>query len=119
MNREQQMATVLLQNRSQGVSMRRLIRRSGVGYLLTALIAVIFLSLFLCQDDVPIKFICLTGFGLYSGALLRDIQWFNRIKKDWLFISRVLDWPRIEAIAEGKETANQAKQADGADAPPA
>ncbi len=107
MNREQQMAKALLQNRTGGFSIRRLIRRSGPGYLLTALIAVIFLAFSLCQADIPIRFLCLTAFGLYCGALLRDIQWITKIKKDWPFTSRIMDWPKIEAIAEGKDTANK------------
>lgn len=107
MSKEQQMAKALLQNRTRGVSAMRLIRKAGTGYFLTVLLAAIFLALFLCQDALPIRFISLAGFGLYSGALLRDLQWLSRIKKDWPFTSGVLDWPKIEAIAEGKDTAIQ------------
>jgi hypothetical protein len=57
------------------------------------------------------KLLFMAGFGMYCGALLRDIGWLRRMKRDWAFTARIIDWKKVEAMAEGKDTcAHQAAE---------
>ena len=107
MKTDQDIAKALLLNRTDGVSIWRLIRSSSRRYLLMILAAFALLTGAMYEDDMFIKFLFTAGFGLYCGALLRDTGWFRRMKKDWAFTSRIIDWPKVESMAEGNESANK------------
>ena len=107
MKTDQDIAKALLQNRVEGVSICRFIGSSSRRYLLMILAALALLAGAVYEDAMFLKFLLTAGFGLYCGALLRDTGWIRRMKKDWAFTSRIIDWPKVEAMAEGNESANK------------
>ena len=44
---------------------------------------------------------------MFLGALIRDFGWLRRIKKLWPFTQKIINWQKVEDVAEGKESANQ------------
>jgi len=37
--------------------------------------------------------------GFWAGRLLRDIQWYRRFASEWESIRELLDWNRVERLA--------------------
>jgi len=107
---DQDTAKALLVHRTQGFSIRRFIRKSARRYFLSILAVLALLAGAVYHEDLPMKLLFMAGFGMYVGALLRDTGWLRRMKKDWAFTSRIIDWKKVEAMAEGKDTANQASE---------
>ncbi len=105
---DQDIAKALLVHRTAGFSIRRFIRKSARRYCLSILAALALLAGAVYHADLPMKLLFMAGFGMYCGALLRDSGWLRRMKRDWAFTSRIIDWKKVEALAEGKDTANQA-----------
>ena len=114
---DQETARALLLHRKEGFSIRRFVRKSARRYFLSVLAALALLAGAVYHDDMPVKLFFMAGFGMYCGALLRDTGWLRRMKKDWNFTARIIDWRKIEALAEGKDTANQASDATSKPAP--
>ena len=110
MKTDQDKAKAILVYRTEGVLIRRIIRESARRYLLSVLLALALLSLAVYEKDISLKLFFMTGFGMYCGALLRDVGWFRRIKKDWSFTARIIDWKKVEAMASGTEAANPIEQ---------
>ena len=107
MNTDQTRAKSLLLDRAQGFSVFRFIQRSAWRYVISILVALALLAGVVWVEGMPMKFICMLGFGMYCGALLRDIGWLRRMKNGWEFTSRIIDWGKVEAMAEGREPANE------------
>jgi hypothetical protein len=105
---DQDRAKVLLMHRTEGVSTRRIIRKSARHYVCSTLVAFAILTGVLTYKDVRIKLYFMAVFGVCCGALARDTVQLFRMKKDWRFTSRIIDWSKVEAISEGNETANDA-----------
>ena len=106
MNTDQAIAKSLLLNRADGFSVLRFIRKSARHYLVSTVVALVLLAGVVYQGEMPMRLFFMLGFGMYCGALLRDIGWLRRMKKDWEFASRIIDWGKVESMAEGRETAN-------------
>ena len=95
-------------DRTEGVSIRRIIRKSARHYVCSILVAFAILAGALTYNDVRMKLYFMTLFGMCCGALARDTVQLRRMKKDWRFTSRIIDWTKVEAMSEGKDTANDA-----------
>lgn len=39
-------------------------------------------------------------FGLFTGALGRDFGWLRHVKHTWPFQQKVLDWQKVEQLAD-------------------
>jgi hypothetical protein len=115
---DQERAKALLMNRTEGVSIRRIIRKSARHYVLSILVTLGFLTIAFIQDS-RIKYFYMVAFGMSCGVLLRDVASLHRSKKDWGFWSHIMDWKKIEKIAEGERLANQSSEpsAGNADEP--
>ena len=37
--------------------------------------------------------------GFWAGRLMRDIQWYSRLAAEWNTTRELLDWPKIESLA--------------------
>lgn len=45
--------------------------------------------------------------GMAAGVFIRDIRWLRTLKHNWRFHRRVIDWARVEALAEGREASDE------------
>ncbi len=57
----------------------------------------------LTNDDDQMKPLFVTVFGSSCGISSRNAAQLCSQKKDWRFNSRIIDWPKVEAISEGTE----------------
>ncbi len=48
--------------------------------------------------------------GMAVGVFFRDIRWLRTLKHNWKFHRRVIDWSRVSALAEGRETRDELEQ---------
>lgn len=106
--KDQDRAKALLMHRTEGVAIWRLIRKSARYYIVGILAPIALLAGALSDKDVKTKLFFMTVFGMSCGALSRDVGQLRRIKKDWSFTSRIIDWTIVEAMSEGKEMENDA-----------
>lgn len=75
-----------------------MLRQSKARYAI--LLGLILLSGFAAAEiDADIANPALWVFGLFSGALLRDIGWLRRIRGQWPFTEKIIDWRKVETIA--------------------
>ncbi|GAB5403922.1 MAG: hypothetical protein Aurels2KO_21530 [Aureliella sp.] len=38
----------------------------------------------------------------FLGRVVRDIQWWRALSREWSTTAKVVDWPHVESIAKGK-----------------
>ena len=107
MDRRQALARHLLAHREQGYSIRYVLRRSARRYVLSLLMLTALILGIAFAPDPPLRSFCTLGCGMYIGALLRDVGWLLRIKKNWPFSCEVTDWVKVTSIAEGDASATQ------------
>jgi len=110
MDTDQTIAKSLLLNRAHGFSALRFIRKSARRYFVSILVALALLAGVVWQAGIPMKLLFMLGFGMYCGALLRDIGWLRRMKKDWESTSRIIDWEKVKAMAEGIQPVDHVRQ---------
>lgn len=100
---EQQLAQHMLAHREKGYSVGYVIRRSAWRYLALLVLATAMLAAAVTTKDRFLQLVFMWGFGMSAGAILRDVGWIRRIKKNWPFSQKVTDWPKVEAIARGQD----------------
>ncbi|MEB3259777.1 MAG: hypothetical protein VKP63_04015 [Cyanobacteriota bacterium] len=100
---DQDRAKKLLIVRNEGFSLRRMIRRSARRIIFSALAAIVLLASALTNDDDRMKLLFVTVFGISCGASLRNAAQLCSQKQNWGFNSKIIDWPKVEAISEGRE----------------
>ncbi len=106
-SREQELARHLIKHRDAGYSIAYVVRRSRVRYGIHIAVLVGFVVLFYTTEDLWLKGFSLWAVGMFLGALVRDVGWLRRIKRNWPFTQKITDRQKVEDIAEGKESANQ------------
>ena len=42
--------------------------------------------------------------AFFVGRVVRDIRWWHALAKEWPLTAKLIDWPRVEAIAKGTAT---------------
>ena len=100
---EQAMARHYLAHRQAGYSIPYVLRRSAGRYALLIGLLLLFLAgAYLARDRWDSGF-CLWGIGVATGAFARDAGWLRRIKRQWPFTQKIINWQKVEEIAEGKE----------------
>ncbi|NOZ86082.1 MAG: hypothetical protein GXP49_07430 [Deltaproteobacteria bacterium] len=105
---EQDLARHFLAHRNTGYSIAYVLRQSKGRYALHIGILIAFLVGFQATDDLWLKGFCLWAIGMFFGALVRDAGWLRRIKMSWPFTQKITNWRKVEAIAEGRDSADQA-----------
>jgi len=65
------------------------------------------ISIFVCLIGTALLFMLDIGIGfpaiylgLFIGAFARDLGWFISIKKSWPFTEKVIDWQKVEELAD-------------------
>ena len=108
---EQKIALRLLALRHRDQSILSLLSQSRVRFILLLLLligAAAWLALQSRKPELQPLGVFVTGF--FFGALLRDFAWFRIVKRTWPFHRRVLDWGRVEAIAEGQDVRDEPEE---------
>ena len=97
---EQLLASRLLAQREQGISIRYLLRSAWRYYaLLFGLIGLLLLTIVNLREPT-LRHVLIWGAGMLSGAMLRDVAWFRRIRRQWPFTEKITDWAKVKALAE-------------------
>ena len=110
---EQELARHFLVHRDNGYSIGYILRRARRRYGLHLAVLFAFMITFHSTNDLWVKGFSLWAVGMFLGALCRDVGWLRRIKKTWPFTQRITDWQAVEAIAEGRESADQTMAGPG------
>ncbi len=101
MKNEQMVAKNLLKYKISGYSILGIIWNAAMSYLLhLILLAVCFLG-FIQTCDASVKLFCALMGGMFLGAVLRDVGWLRKGKRQWPLMQRILDWSKVETIANG------------------
>jgi hypothetical protein len=96
---DQELARSLLETRKSGYSWRLILRKNWKGYaVLLAVCLVAFALVVLARADQYFWLVV----GMYAGMVLRDLGWIRRISLAWPFNERVLDWDKVQRIADGE-----------------
>ena len=93
------MAKHYLAQRDREYSIAYVLRRSKRRYAFHIALMVVFVIGCTAAEDLWLKGFCLWSFGMYFGALCRDAGWLRRIKKAWPFTQKIIDWKKVEEIA--------------------
>lgn len=107
---EQELARHMLTHRSKGYALGYVLRKSAVRYMVHVGILVLFVIWFRTTDELWYKGLCLWGIGMFIGAITRDYGWLRRIKKQWPFTEKIINWQTVEDIADGKTSANNTSE---------
>jgi hypothetical protein len=110
---EQQLAQHMLAHRSKGYSLAYVLRKSAVRYAIHVGLVVLLAIWFCYTDELWYKGLCLWGIGMFLGAVLRDFGWLRRIKRQWPFTEKIINWKTVEDMAEEKGPANKPDARDG------
>lgn len=97
----------MLAHRSKGYSLGYVLRKSMLHYAILVGALGLLVVWFFTTDQLWYKGLCLWGIGMFTGALARDFGWLRRIKDQWPFTQKIINWQRVEDIAGGKESANE------------
>ncbi|MBT7162402.1 MAG: hypothetical protein HN904_06455 [Victivallales bacterium] len=103
---EQDLARHLLVHRRNGYSAGYVLRKSVRRYAVLVGILALFVIWFHATDGLWYKGLCLWSIGMFVGALARDVGWLLRIKAQWPFTAKVVDWQKVEDLAEGRDPAS-------------
>jgi hypothetical protein len=99
---EQKLACHLLTRRDRDQSVPALLWQSRVRYL--AVLLILSGSIWLTFQTRAPEWQSLGVFatGMAVGVLARDIRWLRTLNHNWAFHRRVIDWDKVEALAEGR-----------------
>jgi hypothetical protein len=101
---EQELARHMLAHRSKGYSLAYVLRKSAARCAILVAILIAFAIWFHATEDPWQKGLCLWGVGAFLGALARDIGWLRRARRQWPFTEKIVNWQRVEDLAEGSES---------------
>ena len=97
LDQRRKIARRLLDARDRGYTLGRLLGWNARSYGTIAIVfAAAFVLLNLLQDREPI----FSLWAFIAGAVSREAGWIVTLLRGWAFTSEVLDWPKIEEIAE-------------------
>jgi hypothetical protein len=93
-------ARLLWTRRNETVSVWTFLRQNASRHLFYT--ALFWTMIVVCWiQDVPLMPFLLFGFWL--GRLSRDIAWYRRLSIEWPSTRELLDWPKIESLANHPE----------------
>ena len=94
---EQKLARLVLECHRRGYSIRHHMREMRTQHIASLASGAFGLALLQAADCDTLMWIVLgTGIGLF----LRDAMWFQAVKKGWPFNEKIIDWNKVEAIAQ-------------------
>jgi len=99
METNQQTARALLERRRDGYSIWRTLRGTTGRYILWMLACICFIVAAMLSDNTGFRVLCAWAFGMFAGAMIRDVGWLRAIKSKWPFMCELLDWSKVEAMA--------------------
>jgi hypothetical protein len=97
---DRQMAHHLLVHRSAGYSSWHVLSVSRYRYLMSFAAVAVLVFVWCYAGDPFLRMFCLFCVGVYTGAFLRDFGWLRRLKMNWPFTERVIDWKKVEEMAK-------------------
>ena len=103
MKQEQQLARHMLAHREKGYSVGYVIRQSAWRYFILLVLATGMLAASFTTGERVFQLVFMWGFGMFAGAILRDVGWIRRIKRNWPFSQKITDWAKVEAMARGED----------------
>jgi hypothetical protein len=99
---DKQLAHHLLAHHKNGYSFRYVIITSRYRYMITFCYASIVALFWWHTNNSALKACCTFAIGMLAGAILRDIGFLRRLKRNWPFTEKVVNWNRVDEIA-GKD----------------
>ena len=102
-NTEKQLALHLLAHKRRGYSILHILNASKYRYIFHLLLIAALICCYFWIKDKILNLFFLFTIGMLVGAVVRDIGWIRRMKMIWPFNERVIDWKKVEEIAEKKE----------------
>jgi hypothetical protein len=101
-----QPASVVLRSKAQALLARRnvrtgityYLRRAGWGYAAVNLLLLAMVAMAWYVEFHPIAY---ATAGYWAARLIRDIQWFRLLGREWDTSQEFVDWPKVELIARG------------------
>ncbi|MCP3888605.1 MAG: hypothetical protein GY702_06995 [Desulfobulbaceae bacterium] len=97
-NRDKNAAKVLLIQREKGWSMIYAMKRMKLRFILYVLLLTIGVLFRISNGSLNTWFLLFSG--LIIGTFIRDIGWLIRIKRNWLFSEKIIDWKKVNELAE-------------------
>ena len=102
--KEKLLALHLLAHKEKGYSILYVLNKSKFRYMILFLLSGLLIWWSLESLNIFIVF----SAGMLVGAFFRDFGWLRRIKASWAFNQKVIDWNKVEEIAEMEKTSNNA-----------
>lgn len=98
---EQKLARHLLARRDRDQSVLALLWQSRVRYLAVLLILSGSIGLTFQTRSPEWRTLGIFATGMAVGVLARDIRWLRTFNHNWAFHRRIIDWAKVEALADG------------------
>lgn len=98
---EQKLARHLLTRRDRDQSIFALLWQSRVRYLAALLILSGSIGLTFQTRAPEWKSLGIFATGMAVGVIARDIRWLRTLNHNWAFHRCVIDWDKVEALADG------------------
>jgi len=99
-NRDQNLARRILETRDRGgYTLGSIFRWNVRGY---AVLVVYFGLVIAITAYLSYWPVCMAAIGAVSGCLLRDVGWIRGSNKGWGFTVKVIDWEKVQKIADGE-----------------
>jgi hypothetical protein len=89
-------AQVLWKRRQTTVSLGMYLRQNATRHFIVS--AILWLSIILIWSGGQ-QAIALVSAGIWAGRIMRDIQWYRRLAAEWDTTRELLDWQKIESLA--------------------
>lgn len=95
---EERIARQLLETRERGFSYSLYLRHSFKQYLVLFLVIGVGCVALAFMEVWTALWLMI---GMLAGSLLRDFGWVRRASLNWPFNVKVMDWDKVQAIADG------------------
>jgi hypothetical protein len=96
---ERDQAIILLERKNKEWSFVRSLAKSWRRILLRVVAIVFFLYLYF---NFRASALYMLAIGMLFGAMLQDIGWIFKIKQSWPFTNKIMNWSKVEEIANGQ-----------------
>ncbi|WLD14013.1 hypothetical protein [Planctellipticum variicoloris] len=98
---EQELARHLLARRDRDQSVLALLWQSRVRYLAVLIILSGSIGLTFQTRSPEWRTLGIFAAGMAAGVLARDIRWLRTLNHNRAFHRRIIDWAKVEALANG------------------
>lgn len=91
-------AQALLARRNVRTGIAYYLQRAGLKYLAVNALLVAMVAIAWLFELQPLAYVTA---GYWAARLIRDIQWFRLLGKEWDTSQEFIDWSKVELIAHG------------------